>query len=186
MKRFLIGLSAIATVVAMPIMTQAPAMAGWREMGASLVQRLRRPEVKLQLKASKKVITPGENGTSKVTWKAVESGAVVEPGDTLRYTLSGHNSGEAAVKNLVLSQAIPAQMSYLLNSARNNAGMLMTYSIDNGKTFAATPMIKIKQEDGTTVKKPAPAELYSHVRWTAQSGFSPEGRLEASYEVKVR
>ncbi len=186
MKRFLIGLSAIATIVAVPVLTEAPATAGWREAGASLVQRLRRPEVKLKLKAAKKVVTRDKQGEAKVTWKGIGNGTVVQPGDTLRYQLSGRNVGEAAAANLVLNQAIPAQMSYVLNSTQNNAGMSTSYSINNGKTFSAKPTITVKQPDGTLATQPAPAELYSHIRWTAKSGFNPKGKLSASYEVKVR
>ncbi len=186
MKRFLISLSAIATLAAVPTFSSAPVLAELQQTGEAIAQRLRRPEVKLKLSAQKKLVKLDKNGQKKVSWKAVKDGAVVQPGDVLRYTLSGRNIGDAAAANLVLKQPIPAQMRYVLNSATNNAGMTVMYSIDNGKNFVKKPMVKVKQADGKIVEQPAPPELYTHVQWSAANQLPAQSDLKAFYEVKVR
>jgi uncharacterized repeat protein (TIGR01451 family) len=186
LQRFILALSAIATLAAVPAIHSAPAQANFAKAGANLLKKLATPELKLNLAAHKKIIQTDNKGQQQVSWKDLGSKAVVQPGDVIRYSLSSSNIGDATAKSLVLNQPIPAQMTYVLNSARSNAGLRVTYSIDNGKTFVAQPKVKIKQLDGSTVEKPAPAEIYTHVRWQAQNDVAPAANLMASYEAKVR
>lgn len=186
LKRLFIGLSAIATFAAIPVLQAAPAQADFIRAGSNLVKKLTRPEVKLNLTAHKKIVQLDKNGQEKISWQDLGSKAVVQPGDVLRYSLSSSNVGDAAARNLVLNQPIPAQMSYLANSAGSNAGLQLSYSINGGKSFSSQPMIQVKQKDGTVIEKPAPAELYTHVRWEAQGDLPPNRNLVASYEVQVR
>lgn len=186
MKRLLIGLSAIAAFTAVPILHNAPAQANFLEVGSNLVKKLTRPEVKLNLAAHKRIVQVDKNGQEKITWQDLGGKAVVQPGDVLRYSITSSNIGDAAARNLVLNQPVPAQMSYVLNSAGSNAGLRQSYSIDGGKTFSTNPVIKVKQADGSFLEKPAPAELYTHVRWASQGDLPPASNLVASYEVKVR
>jgi len=186
MKRLLIAVSAIAAFAAVPLLHSTPAQANFVRAGSNLVKKLAQPEVKLNLAAHKKIVQLDKNGQEKITWQDLGSKAVVQPGDVLRYRLTGSNIGDVAARNLVLNQPVPAQMSYVLNSAGSNAGLKQSYSIDGGKSFSTQPMIKVKQADGTILEKPAPAELYTHVRWEAQGDLLPESNLVASYEVTVR
>ena len=185
-QRLLIGLSAIASFLTVPALQHAPAQANFIRTGSNLVKRLTQPEVQLNLTAHKKIVQIDKNGKEQITWQDLGRKATVQPGDVLRYSLTGSNIGDAAARDLVLNQPIPAQMSYVLNSARSNAGLQQSYSIDGGKRFSDRPMIQVKQADGSTLEKPAPAELYTHVRWEAQSDLLPASNLIASYEVRVR
>ncbi|NJN30269.1 MAG: DUF11 domain-containing protein [Synechococcales cyanobacterium RM1_1_8] len=185
-RHLVFAVSAIATLAAVPALQMAPAQANFVQAGANLLKKLATPEVKLNLAAHKKLVQTDKQGKPQISWQDLGSKAVVQPGDVLRYSLSSSNIGDAAAKNLVLNQPIPAQMTYVLNSARSNAGLRVTYSIDNGRTFVAQPKVKVKQADGSIVEKPAPAEIYTHVRWQAQGDVAPATNLMASYEVKVR
>lgn len=186
MKRLLIGLSAIAAFTAVPVLQNAPAQANFLQAGSNLVKKLTRPEVKLNLTAQKKIVQLDKNGQEKISWQDLGGKAVVQPGDVLRYRITSSNIGDAAARNLVLNQPVPAQMSYRLNSAGSNAGLKLSYSIDGGKRFSAQPMIQVKQADGSFIEKPAPGSLYTHVRWEAQGDLPPASNLVASYEVQVR
>lgn len=186
----LLGLSAIATIAALPTLRNAPVQASLAKtnlIGANspLVQKLAQAEVQLHLTVQKKTIQIDPNGQSQVEWQDLASQAVVQPGDVLRYRIISSNIGGAAAQNFVLNQPIPNQMRYLANSANSSAGLEVSYSIDGGERFSRQPVIQIEQPDGTTVEQPAPAKLYTHVRWEAQEVL-PSGDLVAFFEVQVR
>jgi uncharacterized repeat protein (TIGR01451 family) len=185
MKRFLLGWAAIATLIGLPIVTDSPALAESRGSSPTTTQRQARPEVKLSLVAEKQV-TAGENSAKKPVWQSLKSGESVNPGDRLRYRLTGRNDGPVAARNLVLNQAVPAQMTYVIGSVQASSKAKILFSIDGGKSFVATPLIKVKQLDGKIVEQPAPAETYTHIRWVLGSDIAAKSVVNTSYELRVR
>jgi uncharacterized repeat protein (TIGR01451 family) len=185
MKRFLLGWAAIATLISLPLVTDSPALAEFRGSGRAITQAQARPDVKLSLVAEKQ-ITVGENNAKKTIWQPLKSGESVTPGDRLRYRLTGRNEGQVPAKNLVLNQPIPAQMTYVIGSVQAPSGAKVLFSIDGGKSFIATPLIKVKQLDGKLIDQPAPAETYTHVRWVLGSDITAKSIVNTSYELRVR
>ena len=105
----------------------------------------------------------------------------------IRYTVTGANNSVRPVNNLVVTQPIPQQTAYLLNSVTvDHPGAIVTYSIDKGKTFVAKPIIQIKLADGKVQTQPAPAEMYTHVRWKFAQPINPKTALNAAYQVRVK
>lgn len=144
-----------------------------------------RPEIKLNLSASKKLVIRDRQGQNQISWQVLKNGASVQPGDLVRYSLSGKNNGQGIAKNLVLNQPIPASMSYVEGSVQAN-GSSPSFSIDQGKTFSPRPMLKIRQADGSIVERPAPPERYTHIRWTFNQGVQPQALITVSYDVRVK
>lgn len=175
-----------ATLVALPVMFNTPVLASLQQAGEAIVEAINRPKVKLMLTADKKLEEVDAEGNKKIVWQSLEDGAQVLPGDSLRYTIQSENEGDLAAKKLVITQPIPQQMVYNLDSATSTANTDITYSIDAGKTFVAQPMIEKTLEDGSVVEVPAPAELYTHVRWKFNGELSTEKDAAASYEVEVK
>lgn len=191
MKRSLIiGFGALATLFAVPALCDTPVLAQLQKAGETVVQNIQRqPQVQLQLAAQKKVVVANEQGKPQVTWQELTGQqAQVHPGDEIRYTLKGENTSDRSIKNLVVTQPIPQQMTYVLNSATvaTNQGADITYSIDGGKSFVKNPVIEVKKADGTIEKQPAPAELYTHVRLNAGDAIAPQAAINAAYQVQVR
>jgi hypothetical protein len=62
----------------------------------------------------------------------------------------------------------------------------VTYSIDGGKSFAAQPVIEEKQADGTKKTIPAPASMYTQVRYDWNDPLAAGATLSASYKVRVK
>jgi uncharacterized repeat protein (TIGR01451 family) len=178
-KQFAIALTT-TTIVALPLVSQ-PVMAGIQQAGQTIAQVMQRPNVQLNLSAEK-LVGNGE----KASWQALKGNVTVNPNDTLRYTVMGQNTGKAAAKKLTMTQPIPKQMTYKLGSSQNTAQAVTTYSIDNGKSFTAQPLVKVKLADGQEAMRPAPAEAYTHVRWQFGNAINPNSQVKASYEVKVR
>jgi hypothetical protein len=73
-----------------------------------------------------------------------------------------------------------------LNSAQASTLANVVFSIDQGKTFIAQPIVKVTLPDGTVTEKPAPAEAYTHVRWEISQELAPNAVVAAAYQVTVR
>lgn len=189
MKRLSVfNVGAIALVASVSIASGSPVLASLLKAGTHLVQNIQRqPEVQLALGAEKKVVQQDQQGKQQVAWQTLQGKVVVQPGDVIRYSVSGKNSSASPVKNLVVTQPIPQQTTYLLNSVTvKNNGVNVTYSIDNGKSFVAKPTVKVKLPDGKVETRPAPAEIYTHVRWKFEESIAPAAAVNATYQVKVR
>jgi uncharacterized repeat protein (TIGR01451 family) len=187
MKRLhkFVGLAAIA-LVTVPLLSTTPVWAQLQQVGQAAVETLQqKPQVNLQLSAEQKFVEKDEKGQPVTNWKPLDQASVVRPGDVLRYTVAGQNLGDRPVANLVINQMIPTQMKYVLNSAVQPAGMSAVYSIDGGKTFVANPTVQVKLADGTVETRPAPAEVYTHIRWN-MSAIAANTSTNVSYQLEVR
>lgn len=190
MKRFSIAsLGAIAVITSIPFVSQMPVLsASIKPFGFAIAQNSQQqPQVQLRLTAQKQVVQKDGEGNQKVTWQPLQGNVVVQPANIIRYTVSGTNNSDRPASNLVFTQPIPKQTKYVLNSATTaNNGAKITYSIDNGKSFIAKPTIQVKLPDGKVETRPAPAELYTHVRWNFGSAISPKATVSGNYQVQVR
>ncbi len=160
-----VGLSALAIIATISFSNAIPAVTNAFSGGIANAQNAKKSQVQLRLEAEKKIVGKDAQGNRKVTWQGLKDGAQVQPGDVLRYSVSGANNGTKAVKNLAINQPIPRGMSFLLNSATVNAnsGAQITYSINDGKTFVKNPTVQVKLADGTVVTRPRSRYcLYSH------------------------
>lgn len=152
---------------------------------AQTVQR-QQAQVQLNLGVAKKVLTKDAQGKPQTTWQTLKGNVVVQPGDTLRYTVIGENTSDRAVRNFTLTQPIPQQTTYVLSSATAPSNTKMTYSIDNGKTFVDNPTIQVKLPNGKVETRPAPAERYTHIRWKYTTAINAKSAVNATYQVRVR
>ena len=109
----------------------------------------------------------------------------VLPGDTVRYHLLFTNVSNGAVRGIVLDNPIPTGLRYEAGSAKaDRADVAILYSIDGGKTYAAAPMIDAIV-DGQHEQRPAPAEMYTHVRWTVRGDVPKGAQIRAEYDAQV-
>ncbi|WP_299408360.1 hypothetical protein [Acaryochloris sp. IP29b_bin.148] len=184
-RRLSLGLGVLAIAVAVPFVSSTSVLANLQEAGEALVQNILQPQVKLVLGAEKQVITINAEGEEVISWEALEGQVSVQPGDVIRYTLNSENGGDNPANSLVVTQPVPEQTAYLADSARAN-GAALTYSIDGGETYSAQPMIEETQPDGSVKMVPAPAEMYSHVRWDYSETLQPMAQVQAVYEVTVQ
>ena len=109
---------------------------------------------------------------------------VARPGDVIRYALVFTNVTAGPVRNIQFVDPIPAGMVYVLGSATADHAVRIEYSIDGGKTYAARPVIAALV-NGQRVEKPAPRELYTHVRWTVLGSLAPRARVMAEFRTQV-
>ena len=185
-RKFLFGFGFAALVAIAPLAVITPVFAELQKTSEAIVQKLRQPEVKLVMSADKQVTITDENGQPELVWKKLEDDIAVQPGDVLRYVVASENEGEISAENLVVTQPIAPQMTYVLGSAKGNEIATITYSIDGGETFAAEPAVKVALPDGTIEMQPAPAEAYTHVKWDFSKALDTAEAVFISHEVTVK
>ncbi|WP_424950612.1 hypothetical protein [Deinococcus sp.] len=129
--------------------------------------------------------------TATVDGKATETVTLapktVLPGDVLREEVTVANVAGKVVKSPVISVPVPKGTVYSGNATPSGDRWNTQYSVDNGKSYAVTPMKTVTvTENGKSVTKQvaaAPAE-YTNVRWViGQLGVDES--LKLSFRVRV-
>jgi uncharacterized repeat protein (TIGR01451 family) len=136
-----------------------------------------RPDVKLSLTGTV------ERGNRSVP---LEEAGLIRPGEIVSYVVTAQNAGTAPARDLNPSTGIPQGTVYVIGSARAEVSARIVYSIDGGRTFHAAPMIAQRQPDGTIKKVPAPASMYTQVRYELSEPLPPGGKTTVTYQVQVR
>lgn len=101
------------------------------------------------------------------TEKRLVAAETVIPGEQVFYTITFRNVGEAAAENVVITNPIAGELTYVHGSAFG-PGMAVEFSVDGGATFAPAAELTVT-EDGKT--RSATAEDFTHIRWTLESGL---------------
>ena len=195
MKRLsLAGLGAFALIATVPFVSQIPGIANvWHStsayaegVGGAIAQNVKtQGQIQLRLEAEKQVVAQDQQGKQSKTWQPLKGQVVVRPGDVLRYTLSGENKSDRPVKNLILNQPIPKGMVYVLQSTNVTNNAKVIYSIDGGRSFVENPTVKVTLPDGKVETKPAPANLYTHIRLQVPL-VAAKTTVKATYQAQVR
>ena len=182
---FALGIIVIVAIIAVGEM---PVVANLWDARITIAQNFQRqPQVQLRLGAEKRFVQKADRGRQKITWQTLQGNVVVHRGDVIRYTMSGKNNSDLPVKDLVITQPLPKQTTYVLNSVTvKNNGAKIVYSIDNGRNFVEQPTIQAKLPYGKFQIRPAPAELYTHLRLNFRKLIAPTTVVNATYQVKVR
>lgn len=156
-----------------------------------LAQSQQQQNLELELEGHLRTVEKNWRGEEKVAWRSLEGGFLrsaptVRPGDIVRYTVNGNNRTEQPIAGLVLTDDLPANTVYVMGSAASVGGATVTYSIDGGKTYTAKPTIQVTLPNGRVETRPAPAERYTHVRWTFQSAVPAKSTVSGQYQVRVQ
>ncbi|MDF5710265.1 MAG: hypothetical protein PUP90_22005 [Nostoc sp. S4] len=179
------GLGAFALIITVPFFSQIPGVANIWHSESAYAQNIKTQALQLRLEAEKQIIAQDRQGKKSQKWEPLKGQAVVQPGDVLKYTLSGENQSDRPVKNLTLNQPIPKGMVYVLKSADVTNNGKISYSIDGGRSFVENPTVKITLPDGKVETKPAPAIAYTHIRLQVPS-VAAKTTVKATYQTQVR
>ena len=110
----------------------------------------------------------------------------MNPGETLDWTITSENDGNAAAHDYKAVGQIPRGTVLIAGSTSADGSASVAYSIDNGKSFSSQPMIDEKQPDGTVKQVPAPVSMYTQLRYEWADPLASGGKLQASYKVRVK
>jgi uncharacterized repeat protein (TIGR01451 family) len=136
------------------------------------------PHVTLKLVGSLVTVVDGH------VKRAPVDNVVLKPGDDIEYDVVATNTGSSPALKFVPMARIPAGTAYVAGSAKAEHAAPQ-FSIDNGKTWSATPTVAEKTPAGPVVKK-ADTALYTSVRFVQSGALAPGTRATYSYEVRVK
>ncbi|MBS1809902.1 MAG: hypothetical protein JST84_17205 [Acidobacteria bacterium] len=136
-----------------------------------------RPEVKVVL-----------TGTVERENQAIEidKAGLLNPGEVLNWTILSHNAGNAPAHNYKTVGEIPQGTAYVGGSAKAGGNATIFFSIDQGKTYSTKPTIEQKQPDGSYRQVPAPATMYTHIRYEWNDPLNEGKQVSAMYKVRVK
>jgi uncharacterized repeat protein (TIGR01451 family) len=164
------------TAVSMAVLTLMVAgVAGFAQRHFMLANAAR-PEVKVQLAGA-------VERDSKLM--PLDKSTVVNPGEILDWTINAENAGNAAALEYKTIGHIPRGTEFVAGSAKAD-GAKTVFSIDGGKSYSPQPMIEEKQADGSTKRVPAPSSMYTEIRYEWADPLAQNGKLSASYKVRVK
>ena len=116
--------------------------------------------------------------------RPLPSATPLQPGDEVHYRLRFTNTTRGAVQRVVFSNPIPAGLRFLPGSAdADREDVRVEYSIDAGKTWSVEPMVDVI-ENGQLVRRPAPPERITDVRWTVTGWIQPRGRVSTGFRAR--
>jgi uncharacterized repeat protein (TIGR01451 family) len=107
----------------------------------------------------------------------------VVPGDQVIYTLEIRNSGRAALREPVVTYAVPSHMMYVADSA-TGPGAEVRYSVDDGHHFDRPENLRVSDADGHF--HPAKADDYTHIRWKLKNTLKSKSVAFARFRAVVK
>lgn len=120
------------------------------------------------------VTETAEDGTISTTYVPAEK---IAPGDELRYVIVFENAGTEAANNIRLEMPVPSEVEYVEGSVDAQIATI-TYSIDQGATYADRDALRVADEDG---ERAATADEITHIRWSFADSIAPGQSGEISY-----
>ncbi len=139
-----------------------------------------KPSVSLKLTGS--VVSRSADGHTTLT--PVDK-TELKSGDEIEYDIVASNAGDSAALRLVPVGRIPAGTAYVEGSAKA-ARAHAEFSLDGGKTWSASPTVRVRAADGTTVVKKADPALYTAVRFVTDGAIAAHQALTYAYEVRIK
>ncbi|MEZ5449429.1 MAG: hypothetical protein R3E89_10745 [Thiolinea sp.] len=116
----------------------------------------------------------------------LQAATEVEPGQVVEYELTYQNTGDTALKDLVITGPVPSATGYLANSNLAQTAAQFLVSIDGGSKFESEPVKRIVTDaSGRKIEKIIPPSEYTHVRWIMQQPLAAGETQKFAYRSVV-
>jgi uncharacterized repeat protein (TIGR01451 family) len=115
------------------------------------------------------------------TTRLVPAGKVV-PGTEVVWTVTASNVCDKPADKVLIENPIPAQMSYVPDSAVG-AGADILFSLD-GRQFADAAALRVSEADGS--QRAARSGDYTHIRWSLRNPIGPGQVAVARYRAALK
>jgi uncharacterized repeat protein (TIGR01451 family) len=105
------------------------------------------------------------------------------PGTEVIYTTTFTNNGAKPAGNIVITNPLPANTTYVAGSAFGD-NTDVTFSIDSGKTYLPADKLRVRTADGRE-RAAVPAD-YTHIRWTYRGELAPAKTGTAGFRAVIK
>jgi uncharacterized repeat protein (TIGR01451 family) len=122
----------------------------------------------IELKNEAQVQENYTDAQGKQASRLVAPGKVI-PGNEIVYTITATNVCDKPASGVVINNAVPAHMTYVMNSAMG-VGTDISYSLDS-KSFAPLNALSVKGSDGIA-HAPNGSDINS-IRWVYSTAINP-------------
>ncbi len=137
-------------------------------------------------KALLKVELSGDvvRGGSAVSLSDIPTG--VRPREVVTWHMRVTNVGDgSSPAGTSVDGELSSATVYVPGSASGDGSPSVSFSVDGGKTFSASPVVRYV-EDGVEKVRPAPLEAYTNIRFTWPQGLNPGDARAVQYQARVR
>jgi uncharacterized repeat protein (TIGR01451 family) len=128
--------------------------------------------------AEKETIVVDKDGKTQSRRTRVDTAL---PGDEIIYTTTFENISNSPAGNIVISNTIPNDTTYL---GANGANTEVTFSIDDGNQYAAPEKLIVTSSKGYT--RPAIPADYTHLRWVYEGELGVGETSEVSFRAIIK
>ena len=105
----------------------------------------------------------------------------VVPGEVVTYTVSFRNVGTAPAENVVITNPLPAELTYVAGSADGDETRV-EFSADGGQSYAAADALTVADAGG---ERPAAPEDFTHIRWVLGRVIEPGAGGSAGFRARL-
>ena len=105
----------------------------------------------------------------------------VVPGEEVIYTVTYTNISDAPTENIVISNPIPTELTYVQGSAFG-PGTAVTFSVDGGQSYAS-PEVLVVVENGQ--ERAATTADFTNIRWEVQDPLNAGQRGFARFRARL-
>jgi uncharacterized repeat protein (TIGR01451 family) len=127
-------------------------------------------------------VVQGEDGTELLL-----PADQAKPKDILEYKLVYTNESSSPLKNITITDPIPAGLVYISKSASKPEVGEVQFSIDGGKKYQPWPIqILKKTENGEEEWVQADPEMVTHIQWVINNSIEPDREIVVSYRASVK
>ena len=144
---------------------------------AAAVQAQQNGTLDIRTIVQKEVITVADDGSEETQLVVAD---LVVPGDEVIYTLTYANVGDEPAENIVITNPLPEQLTYIAGSA-SGADADVLYSVD-GVNYGQTSELTVVA-DG--LERPARAEDVTHIRWVISAPIQPGDEGIAQFRARL-
>ena len=126
----------------------------------------------------KEEVSVSDEGEREV--RLVEATSVT-PGENVVYTITFSNISDAPAENVVITNPVPENLSYIDGSAFG-PGTTIQFSVDGGRNYASADSLRVPDNGGT---REAMADDYTHLRWVMQNELPVGSQAVASFRAHL-
>lgn len=107
---------------------------------------------------------------------------MVEPGETLFYSLDFVNKGKELAENMVLVMNVPTEVTFVEGSIAG-ASANVTFSADGGQTFVARGRLTVNDAGGS---RAATGNDITNIKFVLRDPVAPNGRGKVSFRAILK
>jgi uncharacterized repeat protein (TIGR01451 family) len=135
----------------------------------------------IRLKTAAEVEVPVLNDKGETEMKRMPATKVI-PGTEVIYTITVSNLGDESADNVVVTDPIPENTTYVDRSAFG-AGTKISFSVDGGNSYDQADKLKVKDAEGKL--HAATASDYTHIRWVLNFTLKPKDVAPVWFKARL-